>query len=627
MKKTYYILIAFFVFSNLIAQNSSILKKANKEFQRKAYIKAASLYEQIQDPSKEVLKNLGDCYYYNFQMANAVKAYDKLFSTSKDTVSKEIYFKYANALKGIKNYDKGDEMMTKYTGIVQKTTKFMTDVSRISPFTYTFNKLSKTNESGDFGISFYGDKVAFSSTKDSKGENYSWNNKPFLDLFWATIDEKGQLNNIKPFPESINTKKHESSATFSADLKTMYFDRTDVDKVKIGNELVSTVKIYEAELINGKWDNAHKVSFSSDRYSVEHPCLSKDGKKLYFASDMPGSLGSLDLFVVDVKGDGTFSQPKNLGNKINTSHREQFPFIDAEGNLYFASDGHQGNGNLDIFVARKISDTEFDEPLNLGSSINSEMDDFNFIIDVANDKGYFASNRTGEDNLYSFKREENKKHFLVEGEVKDKITSEVLPGTTIKLYDDKGELLEQVVVGKDGVFNLNTEANKKYKIVASKDFYITSEQEFFSDDRKKLYINLQMQMLSYNDAEEIINKKEDGSTVVELENIYFDFNKSEIKEQAAKVLDVLVGLLKKYPEMEIEIGAHTDSRASQMYNLRLSNRRAASSLEYLVKSGIERKRLKSIGYGESKPLVKCPKNACTEEEHAKNRRCTFTILK
>jgi outer membrane protein OmpA-like peptidoglycan-associated protein len=342
---------------------------------------------------------------------------------------------------------------------------------------------------------------------------------------------------------------------------------------------------------------------------------------------MPGSLGSFDIYVVDVNEDGTYSQPRNLGETINTNQREQFPFLTDDGTLYFASDGHQGNGNLDIFMSLKISDTEFDKPLNLGSTINSEMDDFNFILDEKKNQGYFASNRTGDDNLYTFIKVENELQYLVEGEVRDMKSMQLLPGSIVKLFNEEGNLLEEIVVGKDGSFTFNTEPDKKYKIMAFKDFYIPAEATFDTSKKGKVYIDLQMKVESYYDAEDIINKKEDGTVLIDLENIYFDLDKWNIKPQAAQVLDVLIGILKKYPYMEIEIGSHTDSRASDMYNLRLSNKRAASALEYLVQNGVGRNRLRSVGYGETKPLIICPKNDCTEAEYAINRRCTFMILK
>ncbi|NMH24134.1 OmpA family protein [Flavobacterium solisilvae] len=626
MKKIFYILFILGCFSNLFGQKKVTVKQANKLFERKAYVKAAEMYEQL-GTDKEVLQNLGDSYFYNFQMLNAVRAYGQLFFMYKDSLKPEVFFRYANALKGTSDFEKGDAIMSEYLGFEQNTPKFMKNITRNSAFTYKLVMMSKNKRNGDFGISFYGDKVAFASLRNGENATYGWNERPYLDLFSASVNDEGLLVDVKPFSEEINTKTHESSAVFTSDLKTMYFNRTGEKQVEIGNEKYATVKLYKAEFVNGKWTNVMMLPFSSDEYSVQHPALSKDGKQLYFASDMKGTIGSFDIFVVDINEDGTYSQPRNLGENINTIHREQFPFVADDGSLYFASDGHQGHGNLDVFMSYKISDTEFDKPQNLGLVINSEMDDFNLILDYKTGKGYFSSNRTGDDNLYTVAVEENKLQFLVEGEVRDKNSLQLLPGTVVKLFNEAGELVEEVVVGKEGTFTFNTEPDKKYKIMAFKDFYIPAEAEFETSQKGKVYIDLQMRVESYSDAEKNIRKDAEGSFFIELENIYFDLDKSVIKPQAAQVLDGLVALLKKYKYMEIEIGAHTDTRASEMYNLRLSNRRAASALEYLVQNGIERKRLRSIGYGESRPLIICPKNDCTDDEHATNRRCTFRILK
>ena len=626
MKKLYYILFVFCSITTLFAQKKVSVKQANSLFDSRSYVKAAEAYEQLPQ-TKQNLQNLGDCYYYNFQMNNAIRAYGQLFFTFKDSVKKEVFFRYANALKGTKDYEKGDAIMSEYIGFEQNTTQFMKNVTRNTPNSFKLQMMSKNKTNGDFGISFYGDKVVFASARNVEKKAYGWNDRPYLDLFSAFVNSEGQLVKVEPFSDVINSKKHESNATFSADLKTIYFNRTGEKQVKVGDEKVAMVKIYKAELVNDKWANITMLPFSNDFYSVEHPFLTKDGKKLYFSSDMPGSLGSFDIYVVDVNEDGTYSQPRNLGETINTNQREQFPFLTDDGTLYFASDGHQGNGNLDIFMSLKISDTEFDKPLNLGSTINSEMDDFNFILDEKKNQGYFASNRTGDDNLYTFIKVENELQYLVEGEVRDMKSMQLLPGSIVKLFNEEGNLLEEIVVGKDGSFTFNTEPDKKYKIMAFKDFYIPAEATFDTSKKGKVYIDLQMKVESYYDAEDIINKKEDGTVLIDLENIYFDLDKWNIKPQAAQVLDVLIGILKKYPYMEIEIGSHTDSRASDMYNLRLSNKRAASALEYLVQNGVGRNRLRSVGYGETKPLIICPKNDCTEAEYAINRRCTFMILK
>ncbi len=346
---------------------------------------------------------------------------------------------------------------------------------------------------------------------------------------------------------------------------------------------------------------------------------------------MPGTLGSFDIFYVDITDtyegyvEENYSKPINLGPTINTEHREQFPFVAEEGTLYFASDGHQGMGGLDLFVS-KIFDNAYSKPLNLGETINSEMDDFSYILNEKEDTGYFASNRYGYDDLYAFIRTENERQFTVVGNVRDKTTQNLLPGTTVSLFEESGYLIGEMVVGEDAEYVFNTEPNKAYVIEAHQNFYIPTIEFFTTNDDGNITFNIELSIESYDDAEDIVVTKDDGYIYIELENIYFDFNKYEIKPDAERILDVLVDLLTKYPRMEIQLGAHTDNRASDLYNLHLSHNRAAATLEYLVKNGIDRKRLRSKGYGEHFPLVNCGAN-CSEEEHSINRRCEFLILK
>ena len=617
---------SFILFLSLtcFGQQKPSLKKANHLFVNRSYVDAAKMYEALK-PSQQVLQNLGDSYYYNSQMDFAVKNYGQLFFSYKDSLKPESYFRYAHALKGIKDYEKADAIMGEYLKFQVDTKKFIENLVNIVSYDYEIQLMTKSTSNGDFGMSFFGDKVVFASLRSNDKPIFNWNQKPYLDLFEATVTKDGLLENIKPFSDKINTKTHESNATFSQDGKTMYFSRTNSKRVQIGEEKYATVKIFKAEFINNEWTNITEMPFSSDVYSTEHPCLTKDGKKLYFASDMPGTLGSMDLYYVDVNPDGTYGTPKNLGDVINTIHREQFPFLTEDGTLYFASDGHEGMGGLDIFMSKLYNDV-YIKPLNLGETINSNLDDFGYVLNEKDNSGFLSSNRKGSDNLYSFKRKENEKRFLVEGDVRDKITKNLLPGTTVTLYDEDNKLVGQMVVGSKAEYFFNTRPNKKYRVEAVRDFYIPSSVEFMTNDEGKSRFSIELEVESYDDAEDIVVTKNDGYVYIELENIYFDLNKWNIKEQAAKILDVLVDLLKKYPLMEIQVGAHTDSRASETYNLILSNNRAASTLEYLVNRGIDRKRLRSKGYGESVPLVKCG-DKCTETEHSINRRCEFRILK
>ncbi|WMI67349.1 OmpA family protein [Mangrovimonas sp. YM274] len=596
--------------------------KAKKLFENRAYSEAAKMYQSL-PKTPENLQNLGDSYFYNAQMTNAKAAYAQLFASS-DSLPKVYYFRYGQSLKAAGDFKTADSILSIYTGEVMDTPKLKRTLSRIVPYLYELQPL-KNSASGDFGISWYGDNVVFSSYRNKDNPTYEWNNKPYLDLYEATLsEEKDALEQVTPFSEDINSKTHESNATFTADGKTMYFSRTNDKRVKIGDDKIATIKLYKAELIDGKWTNVEELPFSSDTYSTQHPFLNPSNTKLFFSSDMPGSLGSFDIYSVDITEDG-FGTPVNLGEVINTEHREQFPFMDQSETLYFASDGHQGLGNLDIFMSNGYAGF-YSKPINLGETINSGMDDFGYVLNEDVQKGFISSNRSGEDLIYAFLRIPNKKRYIVEGTVIDKNTKEILPGTTVTLYDDKGEVVGQTVVGDDAKYAFNTKPNQLYRIEGYRDFYAPGEQEFTTNDDGRFEFNIELEIESYDDAEDIVVTKDDGYIYIELENIYFDFGKWDIKPQAASILDIMVGLLKKYPRMEVQLGAHTDSRSSEEYNLNLSLNRAKSTLEYLVANGIERSRLRSKGYGESQPLVDC-KDDCTEEEHSINRRCEFLILK
>lgn len=622
MKRNTYLLLLILISQMLLAQKNNG-KKADKLFADKAYVEAARLYEKL-GLGQHVLQNLGDCYYFNNEMNFAEKPYANLISTYKDSVKPEYYFRYAHVLNGIGNSDRADAMMSKYKGFVVDTKKFKQHLNSIVPYNYTVKKLSK-NSDGDFGIAIYGDKIIFASLRSATSPTYKWNGKPYLDLFEATISKEGMLENIKPLSKEINTKTHESSAVFTKDQKTMYFNRTGDKRVSVGGEVFASVKIFRAQLENNEWTNITEMPFSSDQFSTQHPALSPDEKRIYFSSDRPDSLGSFDIYYADIHEDGTYGEPVNLGSNINTLHREQFPFIAEDNTLYIASDGHQGLGGLDIFMARSYDDV-YAKPINLGETINTGKDDFSYVLKEADSLGYFSSNRDGGDDLFSFVRSKNPRRFTVEGDVRDKNTKELLPGTIVTLYDEDDKLIGQIVVGRDADYVFNSEPNKKYKMVAERDFYASKKIDFETKDDGQIRFNIELEIESYEDAEEIIIKKDDGLVYIELENIYFDFNKWEIKQEAANTLKVLVDIMKKYPRMEIELGAHTDSRASEVYNLRLSHNRANAALEFLVENGISRSRLRSKGYGKRVQLIKCGDD-CTETEHSINRRCEFIILK
>lgn len=630
MKKIY-LLISILSFS-ILTINSQSLNKANHLFEKKAYKNAAELYLKEDTNTMEVQQKLGDCYYFNSNMIEASKWYKKLITKLPSSLNPKYLFRYAQALKGIQKFKEGDLWLNKYHetkshSITNGSTKpFFDTLNQNIDRPFIVHKISSNSIKSDFGTSFYQNKIVFSSTRGN-GNIYDWNKQPYLDLYQGTIDENGDINDVQLFSKNINTKFHESNATFTKDGKTMYFTRSNYLNGKKGKDKnnVNHLKIYKAELINNKWKNIHELPFNSNNYSVEHPALSPDGKKLYFASDMPESIGSFDLFFVSINEDGSYGIPQNLGNTINTEEREQFPFISSTNSLYFSSNGHFGLGGLDIFSST-ISNGSFSNPLNLSNVINSSLDDFAFIINEENETGYFSSNRingTGDDDIYRFTKV--KKHY-VNGVIKNKKTEDLLPGSTATLFDNNGKVMTKIDVKNEAKYSFEIKPNTNYKLLGTKELFNPSEISFSTNENGDINKDILLYLESYKDSEEKIVELE-GKTQIKINPIYFNFNKWNVRESAKIELNNIVKLMKKYPNMIIEIGAHTDCRGSDTYNLFLSHKRAKSVKEYIIEQGVQTNNIKSIGYGEIQPLNNCfNETVCKEKEYAINRRCEFIII-
>lgn len=629
MKKQIYILASLLLFSGMALAQKQNIKKANKLFKMKAYNQAAETYE-TKERTQEVLQNLADSYYYNTSLQKAVKTYRELFIEYGDSIDIEYHFRFAQALKGLKDYKEADKHLSRYYNKQVDTNAFIETLESTTPHIFSLEQMQNDNSSNDFGLSFYGrDKVVFASTRNTKNPSFAWNDMPYLNLYSASISNNYKLIDIKPFSETINTNSHESNAVFTKDGKTMYFNRTNEIRSEINEEKIAHIKIYKAELVDSIWTNIAPLPFTSNLYSTEHPALSKDEKTLYFASDMPGTLGSFDIYKVAINDDGTYAKPENLGTTINTKHREQFPFISEFNVLYFSSIGHEGYGGLDVFRSNMVNDT-FDKPVNLGSSINSNLDDFSYVVEEKDNYGFVSSNRTGYDKIYSFGREENiLTKYLVEGIVRDKKTEELLPNSVVTLFDEFGTVINDTMVGKDAYYIFKIAPNQKYKLQGTRKAYKPHDIDFSTDVKGTVehILYLSLEALKNNDIDKHIQKNDDGDLFIKLDKIYFDFDESTITAPAAKTLTVLVDVMKKYPAMNIEVSAHTDVRGGDEYNLNLSKARAVSTVEYLVSQGIEKYRLKSVGYGETRPLNKCVEEGmCSEEEYDINRRCEFKFI-
>ncbi|WP_158975137.1 OmpA family protein [Cellulophaga sp. L1A9] len=631
-----------------LPNNSRLVQKADYYFNKMWYAEAAETYEKVlsdkNNYSSILLKKIGDSYYFNTNMEKAYYWYNILYNEYESKMTADNYFKYSHTLKGNGKYSKAKRFMRLYEKMqkedTQNTYAFNAPREEVAldkiingDARFTIDNVAINSEYSDFSPMFYdNDKVVFSSSLDSSvfvTRKYKWNDQPFLDLYVSKINEESaDLKSAIKFSKKINSKYHEASVTFSPDNETMYFTRNNYGKkLKRDKNGVNHLKIYTSVKVGDDWAEPKELPFNSDSYSTGHPALSPDGKLLYFVSDMPGSLGASDIFVVDVLEDGTYSTPRNLGPEINTEKREMFPFV-TDKKIYFSSDGHAGLGGLDVFEASYDVDG-FQEVKNVGVPVNSNKDDFSYIVSEESQKGYFASNRAGgkgDDDIYSFQRLalEEVTHTAIAGVVTELVTGDVMPKALVMLLDENNIKLKEVETAEDGSFVFeDLDGNKKYSIK-------TNRKEFFQDVKEVMTTLNETEMVdvSLKKLKELI-VIDDGIRKLKTDMIYFDFDKSFIRDDASKELDKLVEVMTEYPEMVIKIESHTDSRGASEYNRYLSDKRAKSSRDYIISQGIDADRIESaIGYGEDRLLNDCDGSVkCTREKHELNRRSEFIIVK
>jgi outer membrane protein OmpA-like peptidoglycan-associated protein len=632
---------------------TKLIQKADFYFDKMWYAEAAALYEQAlnkgdKNYSYEIIQRAADSYYFNTNMEKAYEWYDVLYTKYGKDMSADNVFKYAHSLKGTGKYGRSKKLMRLYqkkidngglseldSEVTLPNEMVLDNILNSNKEDYEIRNLAINTEYSDFSPMFLdSSQVVFASAKDSSFLNtrrYKWNNQPYLDLYVAKVNEETQdLKDAIKFSKKVNTKYHEASVSFSPDNKTMYFTRNNYGKkLRRDKNGVNNLKIYMSQKIDDEWTEAVEVPFNSDDYSTGHPALSPDGKQMYFVSDMPGSIGQTDIFVVDVLGNNAFSEPRNLGPDINTERKEMFPFINDK-KLYFSSDGHTGLGGLDVYEVAYTEEEGFaKEVKNLGQPINSNKDDFSYIVNEENQKGFFASNRAegkGDDDIYSFKRlvveEIPEIKNAIAGVVTELITGDIMPKSLVELLDENGIKLKEMVTDDDGSFVFeDLEADKKYTIKATKDTYFENTQDVTTVENDTVNVAVEMKRLKEMIA------IEDGIKKLKTEMIFFDFDKSYIRNDASKELDKLVEVMTEYPNMVIKIESHTDSRGKKAYNKYLSDKRAKSTRAYIISKGIAPERIESaIGYGEEQLINGCDGTvACTEQEHYLNRRSEFII--
>lgn len=639
--KIIYITLLTFIAISAYGQKATI-KSANKKYDQYAYIDAIETYERIAAKgykSIDLFQKLGNSYYFNAKLEKAAKWYGELFAMTQE-VDREYYYRYAQCLKSIGNYSKAAEMVTIFHQkfatdlrgqLFENNSNYLAEIKANSG-RYQIEDAGINSAYSDYGSSFLGNKLIFTSARDTGNftkRKHKWNNQYFTDIYSSEISIDGKPNTPKKFSKQLNTRFHDATPIFTKDGKIMYFTKNNFNNEKTGRDTAQIMlfKIYKATLINKKWKNVMELPFNSDQYSVAHPALSPDEKTLYFASDMPGTLGQSDLFKVTINEDGSYGNPENLGNKINTEGRETFPFVSAENELYFASDGHQGLGGLDIFVTKIKKDGTLNEVKNIGAPANSGNDDFGYLVDSKTNTGYLTSNRVGgkgSDDIYKFI--ELKKLICdqeIFGLVSDLDTGEIIPNAKIDLYDDLYNLINTTVSDDKGYYSFEVDCEKSYYVRGEKEAYETKEQKITiakESGRTEMPILLEKKIKAVTNGDDL-------AKTFGIKNIYFDFDQSIIRKDAAYELEKILDVMKKNPTMKIDIRSHTDSRGTSRYNENLSERRAKSTIAWLINNGIDKRRLTGRGYGEKELVNKCnDKVHCDKAAHQENRRSEFIII-
>tara|TARA_R110002073_G_scaffold17446_3_gene65653 strand:- start:12208 stop:14127 length:1920 start_codon:yes stop_codon:yes gene_type:complete len=612
-------------------------KLADKFFENFAYVRASELYEEAVangDDSQHVLTRLGDCYYNNSNAAKAATWYKKALDKYPN-INPEYIYKYSQVQRSLGNYQVAEDYLQKFkerrsndrrTEFILGDIKIYEELSSMEKVYIEVTNLDINTEYSDFGSFEYNDKLYFASARNTSTKLYDWNEEPFLDIYQVDVtDNNGVKSFAKPgfiMADQVNTDYHEASVAITNDGKTVYFTRDNVNKrnrLDYDKKGTTHLKIYKASLNNGTWKDIEELPFNDDVFSTGHPALSPDNKTLYFVSDrdVEGSFGQTDIYKVSINEDGSYGDPENLGPNVNTEGREMFPFVAKDSTLYFSSDGYLNLGLLDIYKSDVLKESDA-KPINLGAPYNSGADDFAFYINSENNTGYFSSNREGgkgSDDIYSFASYECKQ--TVTGIARDSKTQEPLNAVSIEIINDAGVIMQTITTATNGAYAYEIDCNQKYSIRGSKPNYKDDVQHFIAGSENNFENNVDLNLIPLCFGSEIV-----------INPIFFDFDKWNIRTDAQYELENIVSVMRDHPEMVIKIESHTDSRGSDKYNIKLSDRRAKSTRDYLLSRNIAPERIESaIGYGETQLLNECSNGVkCSKEKHQKNRRSKFLIV-
>ncbi len=620
MKRLYISAVALLLTTSIYAQNKDT-KDADKLFDRLEYVDAAQAYAKLVEKGKAdayVYKQMGDCYYNVFNTKEAVTWYSKAVESPQDA---EVYYRYAQMLKAEGNLQESNKQMAQFAKMQPNDARakaFTNNPNVVSQLKqqsklYNIKKSDVSSDKADFGAQLTNNnEVYFASARNTARKKNGMDEQPYLDIYKATRNTDGSLSQATEVVE-LNTKWHDGPAAVSFDGNTIYygsesFNESEYQKDKSKKLKFGQIYLYKATKGEGdKWTNAKALPFNSKEYSVRNPSISKDGKTLYFSSDMPGGMGGEDIWKVSVDGD-SYGTPENLGKGVNSEGNESFPYITDDNVLFFASNGKQGFGGYDVFTYN----TTTKETKNVGAPVNTEKDDFAFSFNKDKKVGYFSSNREGNDDIFQADPICGVDALV---KVMDAETGKLLAGSQVTVTDAKNKSVGTQETDESGETKYGLACEQSYGVMATRSGYENGSATMNPSEGGREVIEVKLTPIK-----PIITETE-----VILQPIYFEYDKSNITAQGAEELDKLVKVMNDHPNMVIYAKSHTDSRGSDSYNLRLSDRRAKATVQYIISKGIAKDRISGKGMGETEPKVQC--SNCSEEEHAQNRRSEFLIVK
>ncbi|MFA1771127.1 OmpA family protein [Rufibacter glacialis] len=612
----------------------SSVQKGDKNFGQEEYQLAINHYQTALKKGRtgaEVNFKLAESYRLSNRLALAEQYYKAALDARK---TEETMFRYGMALKANGKYEEAATQLQSYLAVASNKTfmrlaqleldnlKQVATIRDQPTYRIVTPVLAANTAASEFSPILLNNELIFSSTRENA--TYKGNGEGFLNLYVVPVADTGMAAapTVRPFAAVLNAPEvHDASPAFTNEGRTMVFARGNTGK-KSGSE---NVDLYISQYKTGEWSEPRPASFNDPVAWDASPAFSPDGRTLYFSSNRRGGQGGRDIWKTTLDAAGRFSRPENLGPTINTPGNESFPYVGPDSTLYIASDGHPGLGGLDLF---RISG---DSVINMGAPINSVGDDFSILI-TGDNQGFFASNRTGGqggDDLYSYvKRQPKLVNFFVDGRVveRNEKTNALTPvgNLRVALQNAQGVKIEEATADAQGNFTFRLDSASVYSVVAERTGYFTARQPVVTQGKTPPQSQLTQPVTNIRLTATLTLAKIVRNRAIVVENIFYDYDKADIRPDAAVELDKLVQTLLDNPAITIELSSHTDSRGVDIYNQDLSQRRAQSAVDYIISKGIDPKRITARGYGESRPVVR---NAKTEEQHQRNRRTEFTVTR